>query len=67
MEPIKNSDFMNLKLIFKDKTVTAYLNNILIFKKLPIDFDKGNIGFKIWDNEGNGESILQSLKVYPTN
>jgi len=67
MEPIKKNDFLNLKLIFNEKTVTAYINNMLIFKKLPIDFDKGNIGFKIWDNEGNAESILQSLKVYPTN
>jgi peptidoglycan/xylan/chitin deacetylase (PgdA/CDA1 family) len=64
---LKKNAPINLKLVFKENTVTTYVDNKKLFKKTNISIDHGTVGFRIWDDTGKGENILQSVNIYRTN
>ena len=55
-----------LKLVMKDRRIGAYINGKMVFNLVPISLRRGAVGFKVWDDKGNGESILEVLTVVPT-
>ena len=54
----------NYKLVFKDGTVSAYLNGQLVYDRIGIKLIHGYAGFKVWDDLKNGDGVLENLRVY---
>lgn len=55
----------NFKMVFKGRSVDVYLNGQLMFDDIKISAEKGNFGFKVWDDKGEGEGLVKSFKIYP--
>lgn len=58
------TEFNNFKLVFTPGQVSVYFNDKLIFDKIKINSRQGLFGFKAWDDQGQGESLITDFKVY---
>jgi peptidoglycan/xylan/chitin deacetylase (PgdA/CDA1 family) len=56
----------NFKLIFNQQEVSVYLNNKLMYDRIKISSDRGNFGFKAWDDKNGGEALVSSLNIFPS-
>jgi len=55
-----------LKLVFDNNKVNAYIDDRAMYTGITTSFTTGEVGFKTWDDKGNGEGILHSLTVTET-
>lgn len=54
-----------LTLAFKGKAVTGYLDGKQLFRSIPLTHSAGRVGVKVWDEEGEGHGLLESITVKP--
>jgi peptidoglycan/xylan/chitin deacetylase (PgdA/CDA1 family) len=45
--------------------VDAYLNGKLVYKNVSINVKRGAVAFRVWDDKGNGEGVLEFVHISP--
>lgn len=57
---------LKLKLKIKNGLLSAFVNNYLIYKNVPISLDRGEAGIKVWGGKEIGEGLIKTIAITPT-
>ncbi len=56
----------HVNVIVQDQKITVSVDDIILFNEIPINIDRGAVGFKIWDPlPMHAHTVVKSLRIKP--